>query len=110
MLSMPQTGGNQWNGMQQSSMPVIQSVSSLAGTGELPARPDRLPTEPVPPAQIQQQVQIQTQTITQTVKVSISLPTFNDIVPKKLNYFVADNTHQIFKIVWLLGTLAIKFV
>lgn len=69
--------GSQWNGIQaakqaasqqSSPMPVIQSVSSLAGTGELPARPDRLPTEPVPPAQIQQSIQIQTQTITQTVK------------------------------------------
>ena len=51
---------------QSSPMPVIQSVSSLAGAGDLPARPDRLPTEPVPASQIQQSVQIQT--ITQTVK------------------------------------------
>ena len=57
---MQQQQAGQWNGggMQSGSMPVIQSVSSLAGTGELPARPDRLPTEPVPQVQIQQQVQV----------------------------------------------------
>ncbi len=56
-MAIQQVG--QWNGgMQSGSMPVIQSVSSLAGTGAVPARPDRLPTEPVPQAQIQQQVQV----------------------------------------------------
>ena len=33
-------------------MPVIQSVSSLAGAGEPPAQPDRLPTQPLPAAQL----------------------------------------------------------
>lgn len=34
------------------SIPVIQSVSSLAGAGEPPARPDMLPTQPIPATQL----------------------------------------------------------
>ena len=34
------------------AMPVIQSVSSLAGAGDLPAQPDRLPTQPLSVAQL----------------------------------------------------------
>ena len=34
------------------SIPVIQSVSSLAGAGMPSARPDTLPTQPVPPSQL----------------------------------------------------------
>jgi hypothetical protein len=50
-----------------SAMPVIQSVSSLAGAGDIPAIPDRLPTEPIPPSQIQPTVQTITQTIKETM-------------------------------------------
>jgi len=34
------------------SIPVVQSVSSLAGAGMPSARPDTLPTQPVPPSQL----------------------------------------------------------
>ena len=37
---------------QTGTMPVIQSVSSLAGAGDLPAQPDRLPTQPLSVAQL----------------------------------------------------------
>merc|ERR1719188_1953400 len=63
------------------AMPVIQSVSSLAGAGDLPAQPDRLPTQPLsvaqlgssPPAAaaaaaVQQQIAPQVQTIREMVK------------------------------------------
>lgn len=56
------------------AMPVIQSVSSLAGAGELPAQPDRLPNQPVPASQLGssppavQQVTTQVQTIREMVK------------------------------------------
>ena len=33
-------------------IPVIQSVSSLAGAGEVPSRPDMLPTQPIPATQL----------------------------------------------------------
>ena len=55
-------------GGQPTSLPVIQSVSSLAGAGDVPAIADRLPTEPLPqPQQVQQSVQTITQTIKETM-------------------------------------------
>ncbi|TRY76975.1 hypothetical protein TCAL_11562 [Tigriopus californicus] len=54
-------------GSTDEEMPVIQSVSSLAGTGELPAQPDRLPTMPIPTSQLAMPT-IQTQTIREVVK------------------------------------------
>ena len=44
-------------GQTDTSIPVIQSVSSLAGAGMPSARPDQLPTHPVPPSQLSHQPQ-----------------------------------------------------
>lgn len=77
----PSTTGGGFNGQTQAvttafaAMPVIQSVSSLAGAGDIPSQPDRLPIAPLPayqlPPQQPPQIQIQTQTIREVVKDTI---------------------------------------
>ena len=83
ILPAPPSIAPQWNGVQTgsqpTSLPIIQSVSSLAGTGDIPTIADRLPTEPIPHSHMQQPVQ----TITQTIKEKETIVKYPEAVEMK---------------------------